>query len=105
MARRRIQHPTPFKEGNFWWLRVWDTSATGSRKRQRIKLANADMAVREVEKIGDEMLRPMNQGLGLTGSAMNFGDFMNECTSHLPATWPQAALRTFPAARGLPTAA
>ena len=78
MARRRFQSPTPFKEGQFWWLRVWDTSATGSRKRQRIKLANADMAVREVQKIVDEMLRPMNQGLALTGSAMRFTDFMNE---------------------------
>src|ERR1700680_5082213 len=63
MARRRFQSPTPFKEGNFWWLRVWDTSPTGSRKLQRIKLAKADMAVREVEKIRDELLRPMNQGL------------------------------------------
>jgi integrase len=99
MARRRSQHPTPFKEGQFWWLRVWDTSATGSRKRQRIKLAKADMAVREVEKIRDELLRPMNQGLGLTGSAMNFGDFMTEkyeptylrvaapgCASHLSSS-------------------
>ena len=53
MARRRFQKPTPFQEGNFWWLRVWDTSKTGSRKRQRIKLANADMPVREVQKIVD----------------------------------------------------
>src|ERR1700674_2903631 len=36
MGKRRSQHPTPFKEGQYWWLRVWDTSATGSRKRQRI---------------------------------------------------------------------
>ncbi|MCU1271013.1 MAG: phage integrase [Acidobacteriaceae bacterium] len=79
MARRRFQQPTPFKEGNFWWLRVWDTSKTGSRKRQRIKLANADMAVREVQKIVDERLRPMNQGLGLTGSAMSLSDFMEDC--------------------------
>jgi hypothetical protein len=76
MARRRSQHPTPFEEGNYWWLRVWDTSPTGSRKLQRIKLANADMAVREVEKIVDEKLRPMNEGTELRGSAMRFGDFM-----------------------------
>ena len=64
MARRRFQHPKPFKEGQFWWLLIWDSSETGSRKRQRIKLAKADMAVREVQKIVDEILRPMNQGLG-----------------------------------------
>jgi integrase len=78
MARRRFQSPTPFKEGQFWWLRVWDTNQTGSRKRQRIKLAKADMAVREVQKIADEKLRPMNQGLGLTGSAMSLSDFMTD---------------------------
>jgi integrase len=78
MARRRHQSPTPFKEGNFWWLLIRDMSATGSRKRQRIKLARADMAIREVQKIADEKLRPMNQGLGLTGSAMAFSDFVND---------------------------
>ncbi len=36
------------------------------------------MAVREVQKIADERLRPMNQGLGLIGPAMAFGDFVNE---------------------------
>lgn len=78
MARRRHQAPTPFKEGKFWWLLIRDTSETGSRKRQRIKLAHADMAFREVQKVADEKLRPMNDGTGLTGSAMKFGDFMTE---------------------------
>jgi integrase len=78
MARRRHQSPTPFKEGNFWWLLIRDTNAAGSRKRQRKKLAKADMAVREVQKLADQLLRPMNQGLGLTGPAMAFSDFMNE---------------------------
>jgi hypothetical protein len=36
MARRRFQSPKPFKEGQFWWLRVWDTNLASSRKRQRI---------------------------------------------------------------------
>lgn len=81
MARRRFQSPKPFKEGQFWWLLIWDSSTTGSRKRQRIKLANADMAVREVQKIAEEKLRPMNQGLALTGSAMKFTDFMSDIYS------------------------
>ena len=87
MARRRFQKPTPFKEGNFWWLRIWDTSKTGSRKRQRIKLAKADMALREVQKIVDEKLRPMNQGLGLTGSAMSLSDFMDD--TYIPRYLPK----------------
>ena len=56
MAKRRFQSPKPFKEGNFWWLRVWDTNQTGSRERQRIKLAPADLSVREVQKIAEAFL-------------------------------------------------
>jgi len=78
MARRRFQSPKPFKEGQFWWLRVWDTNLTGSRKRQRLKLAPADMPVREVQKIAAEKLQPVNRGLVLTGPAMNFGDFVTD---------------------------
>ncbi len=78
MARRRFQSPKPFKEGQYWWLRVWDTNLTGSRKRQRLKLAPADTPVREVQKIAEEKLHPVNQGVVLTGSAMNFGDFVTE---------------------------
>lgn len=78
MARRRFQSPKPFKEGQFWWLRVWDTNSTGSRKRQRLKLAPAETPVREVQKIAEEKLHPVNRGLVLTGSAMNFGDFVTD---------------------------
>jgi integrase len=75
-ARRRFQSPKPFKEGRFWWLRVWDTNPTGSRKRQRLKLAPAEMPMRQVQKIAEERLHPLNQGLVLTGSAMAFNDFV-----------------------------
>jgi integrase len=78
MARRRFQSPKPFKEGQYWWLRVWDTNLTGSRKRQRLKLAPASMPVREVQKIAAEKLQPVNRGLVLTGAAMNFGDFVTD---------------------------
>lgn len=77
MARRRFQRPTPFREGNYWYLRVWDTNETGHRKLLRIKLAKADMPFREVQKVADEKVRPINQNLGLTGSAMSFGDFVS----------------------------
>jgi len=86
MARRRFQSPQPFKEGQFWWLRVWDTNQAGSRKRQRIKLAPADMPLREVQKIAEEKLRPVNQGLILTGSAMNFSEFVTN--TYIPTYLP-----------------
>jgi integrase len=93
MARRRFQNPKPFLEGKYWWLLVWDQSETGNRKRQRRKLADADMSIREVQKIADEILRPMNQGLGLTGSTMKLGDFMSEIfkTKYLPEEVGQGA--------------
>ena len=84
--RRRFQSPKPFREGQFWWLRVWDTNLAGSRKRQRIKLAPADMSVREVQKIAEEKLRPVNQGLALTGSAMNFHEFV--ISTYIPTYLP-----------------
>jgi len=86
MARRRFQSPKPFKEGQFWWLRVWDTNPAGSRKRQRIKLAPAEMSVREVQKIAEEKLRPVNQGLALTGPAMNFIEFVT--STYIPTYLP-----------------
>jgi hypothetical protein len=77
MARRSFQNPKPFREGKFWWLRVWDSNSTGSRKRQRLKLAPAGTPIRQVQKIVEEKLYPVNQGLVLIGSAMAFSDFVN----------------------------
>ena len=99
MARRRFQSPKPFKEGQFWWLRVWDTNLAGSRKRQRIKLALADMPVREVQKIAEEKLRPVNQGLILTGSAMNFADFVTG--TYIPTYLPLLSSNTQDSYRGV----
>jgi integrase len=99
MARRRFQSPKPFKEGQFWWLRVWDTNLAGSRKRQRIKLAPADMPVREVQKIAEEKLRPVNQGLILTGSAMNFSEFVT--TTYIPTYLPLLSSSTQSSYQGI----
>jgi integrase len=98
MARRRYQQPKPFKEGQFWWLRVWDTSPTGSRKRQRIKLAPAETPAREVQKIAEEKLRPVNQGLALTGSAMNLADFVTN--TYIPTYLPLLSSSTQASYRG-----
>jgi len=99
MARRRFQSPKPFREGQFWWLRIWDTSQTGSRKRQRIKLALADMPFREVQKIAEEKLRPVNQGLILTGSAMSFAEFVTN--TYNPVYLPLLGSNTQKSYRGV----
>src|SRR5271166_4475256 len=75
MARRRFQNPKPFREGSYWWIKPWvDVLSEGKlwRKQKRIKLAPASMKEREVRRIADERLRPMNQGLESIGSATNF---------------------------------
>lgn len=41
-----------------------------------IKVEGADVPFREAQKIAEEKLVPMNQGLELTGSAMHLTDFM-----------------------------
>ena len=75
MAKRRFQSPTPFREGNWWWINVWhDVITKGglTRKRKRMKVAPADLSTREAQRIAAEMLRPMNQGSELIGSATQF---------------------------------
>jgi Phage integrase, N-terminal SAM-like domain len=89
MARRRYQKPTPFKEGAFWWMLCWQdevVSGTRTRKRKRIKLAPAKMPFREVQKVADEHLSPLNLGLVTHGSATNFEEYVTNVykTHNLP---------------------
>jgi integrase len=95
MQKRRHQQPKPKKEGNFWYLRIWQDSFAGgvrTRKRQRIKLAPATMHQREVMKIADEVLRPINQGLITIGSAVNFGEYVD--SEYIPGNLPLLASTT-----------
>ena len=78
MARRRFQDPKPRIEGKFWYLLVWQNTPGVQRKRERIKLAPASTPEREVLKIADERLRPLNRGLVSVGSGVNFLDYVNE---------------------------
>jgi len=95
MARRRFQHPKPFREGAYWWTKPWiDVFVDGKlqRKRKRIKLAPATMKEREVLKIADEYLRPMNQSLQSIGSATNFTTYVND--TYIPVVLPLMATST-----------
>ena len=79
MAKRRFQDPELEQVGNWWQIRIYqDEYSNGRRirKRKRIKLAPATMAVREVQKIKAEYLRPLNQGLVTAGSATMFEDYV-----------------------------
>src|SRR5215467_6970373 len=46
MAKRRHQAPKPKREGNFWYIRIWEDSCAGgvsTRRRKRVKLAPASI--------------------------------------------------------------
>ena len=81
MAKRRFQDPKPFREGNWWWINPRQDIVTKgglTRKRKRMKVAPADVSAREAQKIAAEMLRPMNQGLKLIGSATQFRTYVED---------------------------
>jgi integrase len=102
VARRRYQHPKPFREGNYWWIKLWTevfVAGQPERKRKRVKLAPADTKEREVLKIVDEYLRPINQNLESIGSATNFTTYVNE--SYIPVVLPLMATSTQARYRGI----
>jgi len=95
MARRRFQDPRPVRRGEWWTLLVWkDHFIAGKhkRKRQRIKLAPANMREREVLKVAAEYLRPLNQGLESIGSATNFQSYVE--STYKPVVMPLMASST-----------
>ena len=95
MARRRFQNPKPVRRGQWWTLRVWkDTFTEGKhhRTRERVRLAPATMGVREVQKVADEYLRPLNQGLETIGSATNFRSYVEN--TYRPVVMPGLAKST-----------
>jgi integrase len=92
MAKRRYQDPKPRREGNFWYLLTWEDGPQGTRKSKREKLAPASMLAREVQKIADERLRPLNQGLISVGSAVNFKEYVQ--STYIPTELPLLATTT-----------
>jgi hypothetical protein len=92
MAKRRYQDPKPRREGNFWYLLTWEDGQQGTRKRKREKIAPASMPAREVQKIADERLRPLNQGLISVGSAVNFREYVQ--STYIPTELPLLATTT-----------
>jgi integrase len=95
MARRRYQKPSPRKEGKLWVLYYWgDEFVKGERRRKKKRhvLGPAKMGVPEVQKIRDEFLRPLNQGLVSIGSATKFDDFVESV--YKPVVLPTMAKST-----------
>jgi integrase len=80
MAKRRFQSPKPFREGNWWWIKVrQDQFSDGrlKRKQKRVKVGPATLKFPEARTIASEILRPMNQGLEVIGSATQFSSYVD----------------------------
>lgn len=78
MARRRNQHPTPFREGNWWWINPWtDEFIEGKlqRRRKKMKVCPAEMPEYKAKTIAAEILRPMNEQQTV-GSATRFANYV-----------------------------
>jgi integrase len=95
MARRRHQAPKPERKGEWWTLRYrQDELRNGKlvRIQKRVILGPSTKSEREVQKIADEHLRPLNQGLETIGGAVNFNTFVQQ--HFLPLVMPQYAETT-----------
>lgn len=95
MARRRHQDPQPKKHGNHWTIIVWkDEFRDGKlqRRQVRVRLAPLNTKWRQVLKLKDEYLRPLNQGLISMGSATNFRNFVEQ--TYIPLEMPLLAKTT-----------
>ncbi len=95
MARRRHQDPQPSKHGNYWTIVVWkDEFQDGKlqRRQVRVRLAPLETKWREVLRLKDEYLRPLNQGLISIGSATNFRNFVQQ--TYIPLEMPLLAKTT-----------
>lgn len=95
MARRRYQKPAPRREGRQWVIYYWDDEFVDQerrRKKKRYVLGPVTMGEREAEKLRDEFLRPLNQGLVNIGSATKFEDYVESV--YRPVVLPTMAKST-----------
>jgi integrase len=95
MARKRLQAPKVKKRGAWWVIQVRQdqfTEGKRERKNARIRIAPATMPVREAQKVANEYVAPMNQGLQSIGSATNFGHYFE--TTYKPTVLPLMSAST-----------
>ncbi len=90
--RRRYQSPEPVREGKWWYLRLWETTPKGKRKRNRLKLAPASTPVRKVKRIADEVLYRFNQEEAPAGPATTFREYVER--TYIPTMLPLLAKTT-----------
>jgi integrase len=81
MARRRHQSPTPFIHGDYWVINYRiDVFKDGELKRvqKQQQLAPANTKLREVQRLRDDFISPLNHGSSGPGSAVTFKDFVEQ---------------------------
>jgi integrase len=95
MARRRYQDPEPKRHGKHWTIVVWEDYLQDGklkRRQRRIRLAPLKTRWRDVLRLRDERLKPVNQGMLAYGSATTFEQFVRE--TYIPNEMPLLAKTT-----------
>ena len=94
MARRKYQKPEPVMHGRWWTIRPYMTD-DDSAKRPRVKLAPIGTAMKEVQRLADEHMRPINAVLaGNGGTTKTLKTFVKE--TYEPCQMPLLASTTQP---------
>jgi ATP-dependent helicase/nuclease subunit A len=81
MALRRYQKPQPKKHGKHWTIVVTEDvfrDGQPQRRQRRIRLAPLETKWRQVLRLRDEYIQPLNQGLLTLDSAQTFQTFVRE---------------------------
>jgi hypothetical protein len=82
MARRRYQNPKLHKHRKWWTIVIWkDEFQDGKPKRQQVPVGLApisEASERKAQKLKDEYLRQVNNGLSAVASETNFKAFVEK---------------------------
>ncbi|SRR5713101_1109723 len=102
MARRRYQKPVPKQHGKHWTIIVTEDylqDGQPKRRQKRVRLAPLETKWRQVLRLRDEYIKPLNQGMLAWGSATDFRTFVQQ--TYIPIEMPLLAKTTQQRYRGV----
>jgi integrase len=95
VALRRYQKPEPKKHGKHWTIIVTEDylqDGRPQRRQKRVRLAPLETKWRQVLRLRDEYVKPLNQGMLAWGSATDFKTFVQQ--TYIPIEMPLLAKTT-----------
>ena len=95
VALRRYQKPEPKQHGKHWTIIVTEDylqDGQPQRRQKRVRLAPLETKWRQVLRLRDEYVKPLNQGMLAWGSATDFKTFVQQ--TYIPIEMPLLAKTT-----------